>query len=389
MVDYSPCEKLFGEEYETGACRSRGRPRYPRIPLVKAFLSAYIVGILGRQGMVDRLNNDPALRRACGWPTYLPIPSRSTVSRIFGKLADNPWVLHNILTGLVTSIKDWCPGFGRVLAIDSTGVPAYCNPRHKRTRDQEAAWGWVHDPRSDAPDGMVRIYGWKAHVLLDEGTGLPIAFGTSTANRHDSPFLRELVPWAAGAYEWFQPDIFLADKGYDAKANCWLLHRLGAAALIPRIDRAGRDDSAVYTLRGEPRCLGGRPMEFIGTDYERRCHGFRCPAAGCHRRQEPFKGYTVCDDVVWEPFDGDPYTLGGLVSRADPRWDSLCRRRWAVERFFAWWFNNGWVENHTCRGRPRMELHFMLSVVMFNAMAFAQMIEQRAGASRSGMLRVA
>ena len=75
-------------------------------------------------------------------------------------------------------------------------------------------------------------------------------------------------------------------------------------------------------------------MEFIGTDSQAGLHGFRCPADGCHRRQEPFKGYTVCDDVVWESFDDDPYTLGGLISRASPHWDRIYRRRWAVERFF-------------------------------------------------------
>ena len=55
-------------------------------------------------------------------------------------------------------------------AIDSTGVPAYCNPQNEKTRDQEAAWGKVHDPRSKEPDGMVWIYGWKFHAVVDVPT---------------------------------------------------------------------------------------------------------------------------------------------------------------------------------------------------------------------------
>ena len=389
LLDFAPCEVLFGKDPPLGVKRGKGRPRYPRIPLVKAFLAAYILGIVGRQGTVDKLRNDPALRAACGWPSDLQIPSRSTVSRVFGKLAKNPWVLHAMLVQLTDAVHEMRPDFGKVVAIDSTGVPAYCNPNNKETCDQEAAWGKVHDPRSKEPDGMVWIYGWKIHALVDYFTGLPIAFAVSPANEHDSPYLRKLLSWCKENYDWFAPAIVLADKGYDSRENVELIHILDAAALIPRIDRPNRSKSAIHTLKGEPVCLGGKPMEFIGTDSQAGLHGFRCPADGCHRRQEPFKGYTVCDDEAWDSFDDDPYTLGGLISRASPHWDRLYGRRWAVERFFGWWFSNGWVENHTCRGRERTGLHFLLSAVMFTAMALARMVQFKPEVSLVGMLRAA
>ena len=389
LVDYSACELLFGKDPPPGVKRGKGRPRYPRIPLVKAYLAAYIVGIVGRQGTVNRLNNDPALRNACGWPGNLKIPSRSTVSRVFGKLAKNPWVLHAMLVQLSDAVHELRPDFGKVVAIDSTGVPAYCNPNNVETRDQEAAWGKVHDPRSKEPDGMVWIYGWKIHALVDYFTGLPIAIAVSPANEHDSPYLRNLLAWCSKNYSWFAPAIVLADKGYDSRENVELIHGLGAVPLIPRIDRPNRSESALHTLKGEPICLGGKAMEFLGTDSQAGLHGFRCPAGGCHRKREPFKGYTVCDDEVWENFDDDPYTLGGLISRASPNWDRLYGRRWAVERFFGWWFDNGWVEDHTCRGEARAGLHFLLGGVMFVAMALARMTKYAPEVSLEGMLRPA
>ena len=389
LIDYSACERLFGKDHEPGTKRPRSRPRYPRIPLVKAYLAAYVIGIVGRQGMVSALNNNPALRNAVGWPYDLKVPHRSTISRVFGELAANPWVVHSMLVGLINAVKEIRPDFGKVLAIDSTGVLAYCNPNNEATRDQEAAWGKVHDPRSKEPDGMVWIYGWKVHVLVDVATQLPIAFALSPANGNDSSFLRKLLAWSKVHYRWFDPDIVLADKGYDGGENVRFIHGLNAAALIPRIERPNRSKSAVHTLKGEPICLGGKAMEFIGTDSRAGLHGFRCPADGCHRRQEPFKGYSVCDDVVWESFDDDPYTLGGLISRASPNWDRLYGRRWAVERFFGWWFDNGWVENHTCRGEERAGLHFMLATVMFVAMALARMVEYAPEVSLAGMLRAA
>ena len=389
LVDYLSCVILFGPDPEPGSPRHRGCPRYPRIPIVKAFLAAYILNIRGRQGVVDKLKNDPALRAACGWPAGTKIPHRSTVSRVFGKLAANPWVVHYMLVSLVDAVHELRPDFGKVLAMDSTGVPAYCNPNNETTRDQEAAWGKVHDPRSKEPDGKVWIYGWKVHALVDVPTQLPIAFDVSPANENDSPFLRKALAWSKENYRWFDPDIVLADKGYDGGENVRFIHGLNAAALIPRIERPNRSKSAVHTLKGEPICLGGKAMEFIGTDSQAGLHGFRCPPDGCHRRQEPFKGYSVCDDEVWDSFDDDPYTLGGLISRASPNWDRLYGRRWAVERFFGWWFENGWVENHTCRGEARTSLHFMLAGVMFVAMALARMIEYKPEVSLAGMLRVA
>ena len=389
LIDYAPCVQLFGKDPFPDAKRGKRRPRYPRIPMVKAFLAGYIIGAPGRQDIVDKLDSDPALRRACGWPVGIQIPHRSTVSRVFGELADNPWCLHYLLAGLIDAVHELRPDFGKVLAIDSTGVPAYCNSDNETTRDPEAKWGKVHDPRSKEPDKMEWIYGWKVHALVDVPTQLPIAFDVSPANENDSPFLRKLVSWSEENYDSFSPAVVAADKGYDGRENVQCIHDLGAAPLIPRIERHNRSKSAVHTSKGEPVCLGGKPMEFIGTDSEAGLHGFLCPPDGCHRRQEPFKGYTVCDDVVWESFDDDSYTLGGLISRTSPHWNRLYKRRWAVERFFGWWFSNSWVEDHTCRGEARAGLHFLLATVMFAAVALARMVKYGAEVSLVGMLRVA
>ena len=174
LVNYLPCEILFGPDLGHGFAVGRGRPRYPRIPIVKGFLVAYILDIKGRQVIVDKLRNHPALRAVCGWPAGVQVPHRSTVSRVFGELAANPWVVHYMLVDLVKAAHELRPDFGKVLAIDSTGVAAYCNPNNETTRDQEAAWGRVHDPRSKEPDGMVWVYrlesarpGGRAHAIAD------------------------------------------------------------------------------------------------------------------------------------------------------------------------------------------------------------------------------
>ena len=91
--------------------------------------------------------------------------------------------------------------------------------------------------------------------------------------------------------------------------------------------------------------------------------------------------------MIISSFRADPYTLGGLISRVSPHWDRPDGGRWAVERFFGWWFSTGWVESHTCRGRKRTGLRFLLSAVMFVAMALARMPQYKPEVSLVGMLR--
>ena len=182
----------------------------------------------------------------------------------------------------------------------------------------------------------------------------------------------------------------MADKGYDSRRNSRILHDSGIAPIIPMREKTGQDPAkALYSMRGEPQCLGQVPMEFMGTDPVTGHHGFRCPLEGCHRRQGPFRGVSVCDDVVWEDPDEDPYILGGTVSRASTEWEMLYAIRWEVERYFSVLKDNHWVEDHRCRGLARVALHVLVGILMYQAMALDRMLERGVNASRDGMFRAA
>ena len=130
-------------------------------------------------------------------------------------------------------------------------------------------------------------------------------------------------------------------------------------------------------------------MEFIGTDQQTGHHGFRCPAGGCHRKQEPFRGYTVCDDVVWEDPGEDVYTFGGRLSRASSEWWSLYDKRWGIERNFSLLKDNHWVEDHRCRGLAKVDLHITLAILLYQAMALDRMLEDGTEAARRDLFRAA
>lgn len=107
-------------------------------------------------------------------------------------------------------LADLCQSLGllakRLVGQDSTDYKAYAN-RFKKT-DAEAAFGY----KTGSED---LVYGFKAHVVTDLNSDLPVAFETRPANEHDStvfeavmqPLLHETVQ---------QVEKFVADSAYDA-----------------------------------------------------------------------------------------------------------------------------------------------------------------------------
>lgn len=382
QIEVGPILAMFSRK--TG----RGRPSYSRLPIIYAFLSSYYLNIRTIQGLADRLNNDPALRRVCGFTGA--IPSRSTFSRSFSVLAHNKEIVYEVFEELTHQVMELNPRMGTLIAVDATTIAAYSNPNKKRTRDPEAGWTKAHSAAAMTDDGMEWVFGYKAHVLVCVELALPLAFKVTPANKHESQTIPHLVSKTHQSYDTFHPIALMADRGYDSRANSQFLHGQSIAPIIPRINPRGRaTGKPIYTLHGEPTCLGGQPMEFVGTNPMTGLHGFRCPLEGCQRRKEPFKGYTVCDDVVWENPDENVYEVGGRVSRASAEWQHLYDMRWEIERYFSLLKDNQWVASHRCRGLAKVDLHITLAILMYQAMALDRMVEQGAEVSRRNLFRAA
>ena len=359
----------------------RGRQPYDRLPIIYALLACYLLNIQTIQALVNRLNNDPALRRVCGF--HGRIPHRSTFSRSFSVLAAHQEILYHAFEELTRQILALTPDMGKLLAVDSTVVAAWANPNKKKTRDPEAGWTKSYSASSTSDDGMEWVYGYKAHVLTSVDPELPLAFFITPANRNDSPTLLPLVDMARRSY-LIHPEALMADRGYDSRANSNALHKQDIAPIIPRRDPKQRaEGKPVWSLHGHPSCIGSLDMEYIGTDRQTGCHGFKCPAGGCYRRQESFKGYTVCDDVVWESPDENVYEVGGRISRASPLWQILYNLRWSIERYFGLVKDNGWIEEHRFRGLARVGLHITLAFLMHQA----TVLDGMAGDSMQAPLR--
>ncbi len=66
----------------------RGRPRQDRAALARAFIAKAVFGIDTTRALRERLGNDQALRRLCGWENRGALPSEATFSRAFAGFAE-------------------------------------------------------------------------------------------------------------------------------------------------------------------------------------------------------------------------------------------------------------------------------------------------------------
>ena len=92
--------ELVRVEQHLPCCRSlRGRPQQDRAALARAFIAKAVFQIDTTRALRERLANDRALRRLCGWESIRALPSEATFSRAFAEFAEGalPSRLHEAL----------------------------------------------------------------------------------------------------------------------------------------------------------------------------------------------------------------------------------------------------------------------------------------------------
>jgi transposase len=111
---------------------------------------------------------------------------------------------------------------GATSSSDSAPILAW------RRADPDAAFG--HAP-AHHPRALLR--GYRLHTLLCCGTGLPVVFLLSRANRHDAPVARPLLELGGRLFA-LRPRVVRLDAGYwGLKLMAWIHSTLHARAVIP------------------------------------------------------------------------------------------------------------------------------------------------------------
>jgi hypothetical protein len=119
-----------------------GRPRKDRLAIASAFVAKAVYGFSLTRQLLERLHQDPQLRRICGWQHAHQVPHESTFSRAFAEFAamELPQFVHEAL--IVSTQKDRLIGH---IARDSTAIEA------RQRLPETASEASTHKPASSSP----------------------------------------------------------------------------------------------------------------------------------------------------------------------------------------------------------------------------------------------
>ena len=354
------------------AYRHTGRPGYPLLSLWRSYIASYFLNLGSTNDLIRLLHVTPDLREVCGFDPDATLPHRTTFNRFIRRVADHADLVEAAFISITDQLHEYLPDLGKEVAVDSTAVWSYSNPHRRVISDPDASWTAKNS--AHAKGGKEWTFGYKVHMVVDVNYGVPLAQIVTTANQNDFHMLPEVVQRSMSVHGWFQPEVVIADKGYDSMANHTWLDERGIVPII-HLRKAPKGDlhEGIYTNKGVPTCMGQVPMEFVRSDPELG-RLYRCRSQGCELLNSKMGGIRHCDDVVWE----DPrrnIRLFGVVRRDGPEWTAYYRKRQAIERVFKSMKQSRRLTRHCIRGFLPFHLHGAVSTLVYQATALVRVLE--------------
>lgn len=359
-------DELDFSKLELALCKrpgERGPKGYSISSLIAALISAQYAKDTRINKLVERLKVDPVLRWTCGFDILGAVPSESVFSRLYGKLSESE-ELTNLFHDLVMEAKSRGIIDAEAVAIDSSELRAYekARPVSKLSDDcLHPHWGV-----KKGTDGVRHYwFGWKAHVICDTKSELPIDLIVTPANTHDSsvaiPILRSMDLSYEGQID---PKYVLMDKGYDAISIYQEIALMQKRIPIIAINQRSKNGSPEgMNNKYEPVCSMGYPLTYYGRDGDYL--KFRCPhmtgqcncpmgTAWCSSSNY---GYTR--KLSWK---NDLRHLG-YPHRASQEWQRLYNMRTSVERVFSRLKEKLNMNNIRVAGIRKARVHVLLNCI--------------------------
>lgn len=212
LVNWRPFEEILSKVYNS----STGRPSHPLLLLFKALLLQTWHN-LSDYALEEAIDDRLSFRRFVSLSVSDKTPDHSVFSRFRNQL-----IKQNIHDQLFIELNRQLEERGLILKkgtlIDATVIEAAPKkPLHNEDgttgtskQDPEAQW---------TRKGSKFIFGYKAHVGVDQESELVRRITMTPANVHDGKVFERLV---GGDEEWV-----FADKAYDSAVNHNILHKRG------------------------------------------------------------------------------------------------------------------------------------------------------------------
>ena len=216
LVKWYRFEKLLAGFNHDGP----GHPGWPALVLFKALLLQSLYGLSVREleeALCDRLS----FRRFCGLCLEEGVPDHTVLNRFHGELVARG-LMERLFGELDRQLEKAGVMLKRGTMLDATLIEAASAPGSsgsggaRPSRDPDAAFGGARKKGSFT-------FGYKAHVGVDEGSGLIRTVITTPANVNDTvpadDLIRgdEKVVWADAAYHTHARQAALKARGVKAR----------------------------------------------------------------------------------------------------------------------------------------------------------------------------
>ncbi|MFC2011026.1 transposase [Chloroflexota bacterium] len=342
-----------------------GRSGYLLESLLKGLLASYYLNLRSNAHLVRRLQEDPILAITCGFDPR-DIPHRSTFSRFQKKLSNHQVLVDRCLNQVTSELRTLLPGFGEVVAVDSTPVRSHCNPNKLPLSDLEA--GWI--AKGGSGKNKDWRFGYRLHMVVDANSELPISKKLTLAKVQDVQEILPLLKETKERLPWFAPNVVLADKGYDSGDNCYgIVKEFDASPVIPLSPKTKELPPEITGSPAAPYCPASLPLIYRSWDKNKGIQ-YACPAK---------VGRVVCPlaqqcglKMIWVRPVHDYRRFGYRVKRGTEEWAELYHLRGSIERTYSRLKQTRRLEGHCFRGFNSINIHATLSVLVMQSIALSK-----------------
>jgi transposase len=210
-LDLSCLEEVLSEVYS----KKKRRPPHSPSAMLKALIFQKIRQIPSWRKLANTLKTEP---------TWLPVlglrkaPCHGSFSVFTKRLGPNRF--QEMFRFLLKQLKPSLSNLGQHIAIDSTIVKGYVNPRKHGigglVSDPDARWGVT----GQIVNKPIHVFGYKLQIACDADIGLPLVYTVVSANKSDMQLFRDTL---LKSKETENPaEVVIADAGYDSKRNILL-----------------------------------------------------------------------------------------------------------------------------------------------------------------------
>lgn len=355
--------------------RGHGRDDYPVEVMLNLFYAMKVFGHKSIESFRRECLRNSQLRFMCG--LYAPCKRKHLVppARVFSKFIDKLMKyqdkLNTIFQSLVDELYQTVDGFGQTVAGDGKIIQSYANAQTDKTdtdrrSETEATWTkkvyYYTDSSGKECKKSTSYFGYRAHILCDVKTELPIKLTVTPANIGEKDQMKKMLTQIADNQKDKMKYVLL-DRGYDSTDLYQAIIDMNALPIIDKRNmwqdnnetRQYKDTDIVYDVKGNvyyvDENIKKTPMKYKGYDKQR----------DALRYEHNGKIYRIKrkeNERIFTP-----------LARQSKKFKRLYKGRTAVERLNGRLDRDYNFEDHCIRGLKKMTMLVTFSAIIMLAMA--------------------